>query len=192
MNAFPIKIIRMSASLIVTLASIFTISAVQVRWKLDTVVSAGTNCLGIAATSDGSRIIVTNSKSPGTISILSTTNYSLLGTVSSVGAYPGGIAVTRDSKTAYIAASVPWGIRGVSLSNDSVIGTFATPCVGTTLYGIAITPGGNTIVFPDLSSGCTVEGIRLINGISTTSTPEAPNGMIKYVAKSPFLTYFIR
>jgi len=35
--------------------------------------------------------------------------------------------------------------------------------VGTTLYGIAVTPDGQNAIFPDLSSGCTQQGLRSMN-----------------------------
>jgi hypothetical protein len=41
---------------------------------------------------------------------------------------------------------------------------------------------------PRARSACSGTALSLLIYIN----PEAPNGMIKYVAKSPFLTYFIR
>ncbi len=50
----------------------------------------------------------------------------------------------------------------ITLAGTSVTGTYTAGCVATTLYDIAISPDGAWALLPNLSSGCTLEGIDKI------------------------------
>ena len=134
----------------------------QTQWALDTVLTTGTNSSGITLTPDGSKAIVTLNTVPGMAKLIATSGYVITPVdLSSVGNYANAVAITPDGATALVATTNK--IAVVDLSTHSVRGNFAAPCVGTTLYGIAITPGGLNAIFPDLSSGCTQQGLRSMN-----------------------------
>jgi DNA-binding beta-propeller fold protein YncE len=145
----------------------FNTSAVtmQVQWALETVISTGAYSSGIAITPDNSKIIVTNNTTPGTIKVISTSNYAISSISYPANGYPNGVAVTPDGLTAVVNTSNQTIF--IDLSTNSVRGNFPAPCVATSLYGIAVTPNGNNAIYPDLSSGCTQQGLRSIN----TTTP---------------------
>jgi hypothetical protein len=144
----------------------------QAQWTLDTVVATGTNSSGIALTPDGSKLIVTNNTNPGIVRVVSTADYAITSIdISSIENYPNAVAVTPDGSTALVATL--HNIVSIELSSNSVKTHFAAPCAGTTLYGVAITPNGQSAVFPDLSSGCTQQGVRIIN-------PANPSGSTFY------------
>ncbi len=50
----------------------------------------------------------------------------------------------------------------ITLASTAVTGTYTAGCVATTLYDIAISPDGVWAMLPNLSSGCTLEGIDKI------------------------------
>jgi hypothetical protein len=138
-----------------------TVSA-QVQWALDTVLSTGAYSSGIAITPDGSKLVVTNNTNPGAVKVISTSNYAIYDiNISSIENYPNVVTITPNGSTALV--NTLHKTVFIDLSNNSIKGNFAAPCVGTTLYGIAVTPNGNNAIFPDLSSGCTQQGLRSIN-----------------------------
>lgn len=158
--------------------SLFTITIVlilagnasaQNEWALDTVVSAGTNCFGVAVTPDGSKILVTNKNTSGTVTVLSSSDYSVLAKIPVQGDYPAGIAVLPNGARAMVTCSNPNAVRAVDLRGDSVLAAFYPPCTATTLYDIAITPDGLTAVMPDLSDQCVQEGIRWFDATTKVS-----------------------
>ena len=145
--------------LIMTLAFSGVVMA-QDPWVLDTVVAAGSNCFSVAATPDGSKILVTNKDTSGTVTVLSATNYSVLSTIPMFGDYPSGIAVVPSGVKALVTCAKPNAVRLVDLLGDSILAVFYPPCVATTLYDIAVTPDGQTAVMPDLNDLCVQEGLR--------------------------------
>ncbi len=155
-----------------TLLCMVSITAsAQVQWALDTVISTGANTDGIAITPDNSKIIVTNNTNPGAVKVISTSTYAISNIdVSSIENYPRGVAVNPDGLTALV--NTLHKIIYINLTTASVIDNYPVPCVGTTLYGIAITPDGNTAVVPDLSSGCTQQGLRSMTAraVATSSS----------------------
>lgn len=134
------------------------------RW-FSSPLSVGTHASGVAVTPDGTRALVTNANSPGTVTVVSLATHTVTATIP-VGAYPGGIAVTPDGSKAVVANSIGHSISVINLSNNTVANTFPTPCVATTLYDIAVTPDGTRAVLGDLSAGCTQSGLDIVS-IST-------------------------
>ncbi len=122
--------------------------------------AAGSNSAGVAVTPDGTRALVTNSNATGTVTVVSLAAHSITGTIT-VGARPSGIAITPDGSQALVTNGN--NVSVVSLSTNAVTKTITPGCVATTLYDIAITPDGTRAVMPDLSAGCTQEGLDIIN-----------------------------
>ncbi len=124
--------------------------------------SAGSKASGVAVTPDGTRALVTNSNSSGTVTVVSLVTHTVLATIP-VGAYPSGIAITADGSKAVVANSIGHSISVIDLSSNTVTSTIPTPCVGSTLYDIAVTPDGTRAVLGDLSSGCTQSGLDVVS-----------------------------
>ncbi len=140
----------------------------QAQWALDTIIATGSWSTGIAITSDGSKLVVTNYTNPGSVKIISTSDYAITSVdVSSIDNYPNGVTITPDDSTALV--NTAHNVIFIDLKNATIKGHFAAPCVATSLYGIAVMPNGQTAVLPDLSSGCTLEGLRLIDATGRTS-----------------------
>ncbi len=163
-------------------------ASAQVQWALDTVIAVGTNPSGIAITSDGSRLVITNDTNPGKIEVVSTADYSVSAIdVSSIENYPNAVAVSPGDSTAVVTTTHK--VIFIDLRDDSVKGQFTAPCAGTTLYGVAVTPDGQSVIFPDLSSGCTVQGLRFIGAGGTvggsTFVPVSTSGELYGIAISP-------
>src|ERR1039458_278058 len=113
----------------------------QVQWALDTVISMGTNPSGIAITSDGSKLVVTNNTNPGAVKIISTSNFAISNVdISSIENYPNGVTIAPNDSTALV--NTTHNTIFIDLFAHSIKGYFAAPCVGTTLYGIAVTQIG--------------------------------------------------
>lgn len=144
-------------------------ASAQAQWALDTVLSTGANSSGIALTPDGSRFVVTNNANPGSVKVVSTSNYAISSIdISSVENYPNAVTVSPDGSTAFVTTT--HNIALINLSTNSLKGHFAAPCVGTSLYGIAATPNGQNVIFPDLSSGCVQQGLRSISATSPSGS----------------------
>jgi hypothetical protein len=149
--------------------SLFTCSAQY--WSIDTILPTGANSSGIAITSDGSKLVVTNNTSPGMVHIISTATLAEDSiNISSIEDYPNGVAIAPNDSVAIV--NTTHNTIYINIKRNTIMGYYAAPCVGTTLYGIAITPDGANAVYPDLSSGCTEQGWRVITAtsIATTST----------------------
>jgi DNA-binding beta-propeller fold protein YncE len=142
----------------------------QPQWSLDTVITTGANPTGIAITPDGSLLVVADNNTPGAVKLISTANYALTSVdLSGVENNPNEVAISPDGTTAYVATTHHVVI--VDLAKKQVTGNFAAPCAGTTLYGLAATPDGQSLLLPDLSSGCTQQGLRTVSASSpSTST----------------------
>ncbi len=138
------------------------------QWSLDTVVSTGGYPSGIAITPDNSKLVVTSKTSPGSVRIISTSDYSIKNIdVSSIEDYPDGVAVTPNDSLAIV--NTMHNTIFINLFTNSITGHYAAPCASTTLYGIAVTSNGKSAVYPDLSSGCTQQGIRIIDAGGSAS-----------------------
>lgn len=141
-------------------------ASAQEQWALDTVITTGAYTSGIAITPDNSKVIVTNNTTPGMIKVISTSDYSISSISYPADGYPNGVAVTPDGLTAVV--NTMHQTIYIDLSTNSIKGNFVAPCAGTTLYGIAV--NGNNVVYPDLSSGCTQQGLRSINATPSGSS----------------------
>ncbi len=166
----------------------FSPSFAQVQWALDTVIAVGAKPTGIAITSDGSKLVVTNDADTGRVKIISTSNLAVSNIdISSIENYPNAVVVGHHDSTALVCTT--HDIILIDLTNNSVKGHFAAPCAGTTLYGLAVTPDGSNAIFPDLSSGCTQQGIRLIDASVQTSgstfIPVSTSGELYGIAITP-------
>jgi|GEM_PF-2107684 hypothetical protein len=149
-------------SFIILSIFVFTITSfsyAQIQWALDTVINTGANSSGIAITPDNSKIIVTNNTSPGTIKIISTSDYSITSISYSADGYPNGVIVTQDGSNAIV--NTMHQTLFIDLSTNKIVGNFVAPCASTTLYGLAA--NSSNVIYPDLSSGCTQQGLRIIN-----------------------------
>ncbi len=141
------------------------------QWSFDTAVSAGTNPTAIAITSDGSKLVVTNNAIPGNVKIISTSDYSISDIdISGIENYPNAVAIAPNDSIAIV--NTLHKTIFINLYTHTIKNTITAPCASTTLYGIAITPDGKTGVYPDLSSDCMQQGIRLVDasGNSSNST----------------------
>jgi len=158
------------------------------QWALDTVVATGTTTTGIAITSDGKTLVATNNTNPGSVVIISTADYSVHTIdVSAIENYPNGVAITPDNSTALV--NTTHKTIYINIAGRSATGSFTAPCAGTTLYGIAVEPNGQTAVLPDLSSDCTQQGVRFIDatGGNSGSTFDQVNssGVLYGIALTP-------
>ncbi len=145
-----------------------TIASAQVQWALDTVIETGAYSSGIAITSDGSKLVVTNNTNPGTVKVISTSNYAVSNIdISSIENYPNGVTITPNDSTALVNTTHKTVF--IDLKNNSIAGNSTAPCASTTLYGIAVTPNSQYAIIPDLSSGCTQQGLRSIDATGRTS-----------------------
>ena len=154
-----------SISILIALLFPFITNA---QWVLDTVVSAGINPSGIAITHDGKKLVVTNNTKPGNVEIISTSDFSISNiNVSSIEDYPNAVAITPNDSIALV--NTMHKTIFINLYSHAVINTITAPCASTTLYAVAVTPDGKTAVYPDLSSGCTQQGIRLADASGVSS-----------------------
>ncbi len=142
----------------------------QPQWALDTTLSTGQLSQGIAITPDNTKIIVTDNVTPSAIQIISTADYSMVTVTYTADGFPNAVAVTPDGSAALV--NTTHQTLYINLATDSVSDFFAAPCVATTLYGLAVY--GASAVYPDLSSGCTEQGLRFINA-------ELPNSASTFV-----------
>jgi len=116
----------------------------------------------LVVTPDGTRVLVASGdSSSGVLADVSLASHAVTLSIP-VGVTPTGVAIRSDGQEAVVANGIGHSITVVDLTNDTVKTTIQVPCVGTTLYDIAYTPDGTKAVFPDLSSGCTLDGIRTI------------------------------
>jgi phospholipase C len=155
-------------------------------------ISVGTGPYGVAATPDGSRILITNCGTT-TVSVLDPVKGAVTATLS-VGLYPQGIVVTPDGKHAYVAnTGSDTGSGGSStlsvldLGDQKVTGEIT---VGVAPLSLAVSPDGNTVYatcYDNLSvvdtgsgeSRATVPGQAKATGLAVT-----PDGKHLYVVNS--------
>lgn len=144
-------------------------SFAQAQWALDTVINTGTNTSGIAISSDGKKVVVTNKSNPGSVKIINTTDFSVTTVnTSAIENYPDGVTIAPNNSVALVTTLHK--VIFINLNTGGVIGTFTAPCAGTTLYGIDVLPNGVTAVFPDMSSGCTQQGLRTIEATGSSQS----------------------
>lgn len=164
----PQLFIKRLSSMLIMLC-IGSIGASAQTWTLDTTLSTGANSSGIAITSDGSKLVVTNNTSPGKVKIISTSTFKMDSVdVSSIENNPNGVSIAPNDSVAIV--NTLHNTIYINIKRNTIMGHYAAPCVGTSLYGISVTPDGSTAVYPDLSSGCTQQGVRVITATSVASS----------------------
>ena len=136
----------------------FTVAA-NAPYEFSAPIPAGPSPGEVAVTPDGARALVANSVSNGTVSIISLSSRSIIGSVV-VGANPRGVAIRGDGAQAVIANGN--SVSVLNLATNAVTQTIPMSCVGTTLYDVQYTPDGAKAVLPDLSAGCTQTGMKTI------------------------------
>ena len=123
---------------------------------------AGSGTAGsLAVTPDGTRALVALNRSNGGVADISLTNHAVTQTIT-VGSYPSGVAIRNDGQEAVITNSTGHSVSVLDLTNDTVKKTIPVPCVSTTLYDVAYTPDGSSILLPDLGSSCISNVLRVI------------------------------
>jgi YVTN family beta-propeller protein len=144
------------------------------RLKIDQVIPVGAVPKYVAITPDGSTVLVTNWCS-WTMSLVNVKTGKLVATIPVGGAYPRGIAVTRDSKTAFIAVMGGNRIVKVNLASRTVAPFAYT---GNGPRHIVISPDGRYLYVTNNSSG-TVSKVNAANGqvLRTVSTGQQPRSM---------------
>jgi len=138
----------------------------SVRLDSDTQVTAtfapipvGTQAHGVAVTPDGKTALVTLANSAGSVRMVSLADYAL-GDAIAVGAYPGAVAITPDGTTAVVNNQN--SVTLIDLGNRATA-TIPSPCVGDTLYDIAVTPDSLYAVTTMFTSSCVTNTLALIS-----------------------------
>lgn len=88
-------------------------------WKIDQVIPAGAVPKYVAVTPDGSKVLATN-WCTWDLTIADTATGKVLNTIKIGGRYPRGIAVTKDSSTAYIAVMGGSDVAKVDLATGGI------------------------------------------------------------------------
>ena len=88
-------------------------------WKIDQVIPAGAVPKYVAVTPDGSKVLATN-WCTWDLTIADTVTGKVLNTIKIGGRYPRGIAVTKDSSTAYIAVMGGSDVAKVDLATGAI------------------------------------------------------------------------
>ncbi len=141
--------------------------------KIDQVIPVGAVPKYVAVTPDDTRVLVTNWCS-WTMSVVDITSARLVATIPIGGAYPRGIAITADSRTAFVAVMGSQRIVKVDLASKKV-STFAR--TGNGPRHIVISPDGRYLYVTNNSSG-TVSKVdastgRVLTSVSTGQQPRS-------------------
>jgi DNA-binding beta-propeller fold protein YncE len=120
---------------------------------------------GIAVTPDGTRLVVASDINDGPIDIVTLATHAIASISTGVPSQPMGVAVSPDGTQALatLLTNGNGGVNGVAvidLTTNTLTGTIADPCVGTTLGDVAYFPSGAEAALPDLSSGCAAMGLN--------------------------------
>lgn len=142
--------------------------------KIDKVIPVGAVPKYVAVTPDDSRVLVTNWCS-WTMSVVDVKTARVAETIPIQGAYPRGIAVSRDSRTAFVAVMGSQRIARVDLATKKV-STFAR--TGNGPRHIVNSPDGRYLYVTNSSSG-TVSKVNAVDGtvLRTVATGRQPRSM---------------
>jgi YVTN family beta-propeller protein len=142
--------------------------------KIDEVIPVGAVPKYVAVTPDDSRVLVTNWCS-WTMSVVDTKKASLAATIPIGGAYPRGIAISPDSRTAFVAVMGSRRIARVDLATRKVSTLART---GNGPRHIVISPDGRYLYVTNNASG-TVSKIKAADGtvLKTVTTGREPRSM---------------
>jgi serine/threonine-protein kinase len=121
-------------------------------------ITVGTNAHGVAVTPDGASALVTLSNSPGSVKVVSLANGSILDTIT-VGAFPGAIAIAPNGGKAVVNNQNSVSVIDLG---TKVVSTVASPCVGDTLYDIAVAPDSATAVTTMFNGSCVTNTLAVI------------------------------
>jgi YVTN family beta-propeller protein len=156
-------------------------------------VVVGTAPVGIAASSDGKFVYVVNSTIDGTVSVIQTSDNTVVATVDvgspSAPTPSAGIAVTPDGKFVYVANPGLDNVSVIQTSNNTVV---ATVGVGNVPAGIAIPNNDHVFVANAVSGTLSIIEISSNTVVATVTklgdTPVAlaagPSGEFIYVANN--------
>jgi YVTN family beta-propeller protein len=142
--------------------------------KIDQVIPVGSVPKYVAVSPDDSTVLVTNWCSQ-TVSMIDVTTAKLVETIPVGGAYPRGIAISGDSKTAFVAVMGAQRIIKIDLASQKV-STFAR--TGNGPRHILISPDGNYLYVTNNTSG-TVSKVDAATGevLKTVTTGDEPRSM---------------
>jgi len=137
-----------------------TTVATNAPFALSTPTTAGPSPHGVAVTPDGKRAVITNDKPTGSVTLVDLTTFKTQSIA--LPGQPGLVAITPDGAHALVPEGGRNDVAVVDLAEGTVAGAITPPCVGTTLYGIAIKADGSAALLPDLSGGCTKDVLDVI------------------------------
>ena len=165
---------------------------------------------GIAVTPDGSRVYVsnyhssgTNAGTPGSVSVINTTTNSV--EAIPVGFLTDGVAITPDGTRAYVSnecasSACSLGSPGsVSVINTATNTVETTIPVGSSPFGIAVTPDGTRVYVANECGSpgtCSSGSISVISTVSNTVTATIPLSLQPFgIAITPdgaraYVTYY--
>jgi DNA-binding beta-propeller fold protein YncE len=148
-------------------------------------VTAGPSPHGVAVTPDGKQAVITNDKPSGSVTLLDLAAFTTQ-TIALTG-QPAMVAVTPDGSRALVAEGSPNDVAILDLVGKNVAGKVSPPCVGTTLYGIAVAPDGTVAVLPDFNAGCTKDVLDVVAlpGAALNSYDLGTSGSALGVAVTP-------
>jgi DNA-binding beta-propeller fold protein YncE len=143
--------------------------ATNAPFAMSSPTTAGPSPHGVAVTPDGKRAVITNDKPAGSVTLLDLTTFKTQSIA--LPGQPGLVAITPDGAHALVPEGGRNDVAIVDLAAGTVAGAITPPCVGTTLYGIAIKADGSAALLPDLSGGCTKDVLDVIPLPGTAISP---------------------
>jgi YVTN family beta-propeller protein len=120
--------------------------------------------LGVAVTSDGSKVYVGNASSPFSVSVIDTATNSVIAALPvPLSLPPIGVAVTPDGSKVYVTYDE---VSSVSVI-DTATNTTATIQVGSNPFGVAVTPNGRDVYVANYGSNTVsvIDTASNVNGI---------------------------
>ena len=122
-----------------------TVSVISNGAVIKTITGLGNDPAGVAVSPDGNTVYVTN-HFDGTVSVIQTSDNTVVGSAIAVGPSPQAVAVTPDGSKVYVVNNNSGGAGTVSViqtSNNTVIGT--PIAVGTNAFSVAVTPDSSKV-----------------------------------------------
>jgi len=150
----------------------FSTTASNAPFTMSVPVAVGVSPHGVAVTPNGKSVVVGNDAKPGSVTVLDLAT--MQATAIGVSGQPGVVAVTPDSKT--VLAAQTNTVAVVDLTTMAATGVIASPCVATTLYGLAIKADGSAAVIPDFTGGCINDVLDVVPLPGTAISKALPLG----------------
>jgi hypothetical protein len=119
----------------------------------------------------------------GAVSVINLASKQVVATIPTSG-FGGNIVMRPDGAQAVAVVGFS-KLAVIDVATNRIAKTLQMPCTGTTLYGLAYTPDGSKIVLPDLSDGCTSNGLRIVTVATGTTQFTAISGTGPGVAIMP-------